>query len=53
MKRLNVSIEDDLHKKLKMAVAESGITIGKFVEEAIVEKLESSKKEQTQKQKEN
>ncbi len=46
MKRLNVSVDDELHKQLKMAVAEKGSTIGQFVIEAITEKLENDKKEQ-------
>lgn len=53
MKRLNVSVEDELHKLLKMAVAERGITIGQFVTEAIAEKIESDKKEQDSKPEEN
>ena len=44
MKRLNVSVDDELHKQLKMAVAEQGSTIGQFVIEAITEKLENDKK---------
>ena len=46
LKRLNVSVDDELHKQLKMAVAEKGSTIGQFVIEAITEKLENDKKEQ-------
>ncbi len=46
MKRLNVSVDDELHKQLKMAVAEQGSTIGQFVIEAITEKLENDKKNQ-------
>lgn len=41
MKRLNVSIDDDLHRQLKMAVAGRGTTIGQFVIEAITEKIDS------------
>lgn len=44
MKRLNVSVDDELHKQLKMAVAEQGSTIGQFVIEAITEKLENDRK---------
>lgn len=40
-KRLNVVISSDLHRELKVAVAQQGITIGQFVAEAIKEKLES------------
>ena len=43
LKRLNVSIDDDLHKQLKMAVAENSTTIGQFVIEAITEKLDNDK----------
>lgn len=39
-KRLNVVIDNELHKKLKMAVAEQETTIGTFVAEAIKDKLE-------------
>lgn len=45
MKRLNVSVDDDLHRQLKMAVAENGTTINQFVIEAITEKLENDKKQ--------
>ena len=48
MKRLNVSVDDDLHKQLKMAVAENGTTIGQYVTDAIAEKLENDKKKQQQ-----
>lgn len=40
MKRLNVPIEADLHKQLKVKVAEKGETVAQFVREAIAEKLE-------------
>lgn len=39
-KRLNVVISADLHKDLKVEVAKQGITIGKFVADAIKEKIE-------------
>lgn len=39
-KRLNVVIDTELHKKLKIAVAENETTIGTFVAEAIKYKLE-------------
>lgn len=45
MKRLNVSIDDELHRLMKMAVVEQGTTIGQFVTDAIREKLESDKKQ--------
>lgn len=40
MKRLNVSVDEDLHRQLKMAAAAHGITIGQFVSDAIREKIE-------------
>lgn len=43
-KRLNVVIDTELHKKLKIAAAECETTIGAFVAEAIKEKLEKNKK---------
>ena len=49
MKRLNVSVDDDLHKQLKMAVAEKGTTIGQFVIDAITEKLENDKQKEQEK----
>lgn len=45
MKRLNVSVDDELHKKLKMAVAENATTINQFVIEAITEKITNDKKQ--------
>lgn len=39
-KRLNIVIETELHKRVKVAVAEQETTIGAFVAEAIKEKLE-------------
>jgi len=50
VKRLNVSVDDDLHKQLKMAVAENGTTIGQFVIDAITEKLENDKKQKQEKE---
>ena len=40
MKRLNIPIEADLHRRIKVRVAEQGITVAQFVREAIAEKLE-------------
>lgn len=42
-KRLNIVISEDLHRLLKIAVAEQGETIGKFVADAIAEKIAKSK----------
>ena len=39
MKRLNIPIEADLHRQVKVKVAEQGITVAQFVREAITEKL--------------
>lgn len=50
MKRLNVSVDDDLHKQLKMAVAEKGTTIGQFVIDAITEKLKNDKDQKQKKE---
>lgn len=42
-KRLNVIIDADLHRDLKVAVARDGVTIAQFVSEAIKEKLKGEK----------
>lgn len=42
-KRLNVIVDADLHRDLKVAVAKDGTTIAQFVAEAIKEKLEKEK----------
>lgn len=39
-KRLNIAIEADLHRKLKIRVAETDMTLAQFVRDAIAEKLE-------------
>lgn len=39
MKRLNIVINADLHKDLKVAAALNGITLQQFVSEAISEKI--------------
>ncbi len=39
-KRLNIPIEAELHKQLKVKAAEQGTTVAQFVREAIKEKLE-------------
>ena len=38
-KRLNVVINADLHRDLKVEVAEKGVTIAQFVADAIAEKI--------------
>ena len=50
MKRLNVSIDDELHKQLKMAVAEGSTTIGQFVIDSITEKLQNDKQQKQEKE---
>lgn len=42
-KRLNVIIDADLHRELKIAVAKDGVTIAQFVADAIKEKLKGEK----------
>lgn len=46
-KRLNVPIDVDLHRQIKVKVAEEGTTVVQFVREALIEKLkkESAKSE--------
>ena len=39
-KRLNIPIEAELHKQLKVKVAEKGETVAQFVRDAIAEKIE-------------
>lgn len=39
-KRLNISIDADLHKKLKLTAVMQDCTVVDFVRDAIVEKLE-------------
>lgn len=43
VKRLNVSITEELHKELRVAVAESSTTIVQFVTDAIAEKIKNNK----------
>lgn len=42
-KRLNIIIDSNLHRDLKVEVAKQGITIVQFVTEAIIEKIERQK----------
>lgn len=42
-KRLNVIINNKLHRDLKVEVAKQGITMAQFVAEAITEKIERQK----------
>lgn len=43
-KRMNILIDDDLHRLLKIEVAKEGTTIARFVAEAIKEKIERNNK---------
>ncbi len=43
-KRLNVPIDADLHRQIKVKVAENGITVAQFVRDALTEKLERENK---------
>lgn len=42
-------MDDELHKQLKMSVAEHSTTIGQFVIDAITEKLENDKQQSQEK----
>ncbi len=44
-KRLNIAVDSELHRQLKIAVAESGKTIVQYVNEAIQEKIERERKD--------
>jgi len=44
MKRLNIPIEADIHRQIKVKAAEEGITVAQFVREALAEKLERENK---------
>jgi predicted HicB family RNase H-like nuclease len=41
--RVNIEIEEELHKKMKIACAMKGTTIIEFINEAIAEKLKEKK----------
>ena len=43
MGRVNIEIEDELHKKLKVACALQGKTIQDFINGALIEKLKKKK----------
>ena len=38
-KRLNILVDNDLHKKLKISAAVNGTTMTEYVKEAIIEKI--------------
>ena len=44
VKRLNIPIESEIHKRIKVASAEQSKTVAQFVREAVLEKLERNKK---------
>lgn len=48
MKRLNVSVTEDLHRELRLAVAESSTTIIQYVTDAILEKIKRDKEQKEQ-----
>lgn len=39
VKRLNLTIPEELHRELKIAAAKEGITLGQYVTEAISERV--------------
>ena len=43
MGRVNIEIEEELHKKMKIACAIKGVTIIEFINGAIAEKLKEKK----------
>jgi predicted HicB family RNase H-like nuclease len=43
-KRLNIAIEEELHRQLKVAAAQEGVTLVQFVSESIKEKIEKQSK---------
>lgn len=42
-KRLNIVVDEKLHRDLKVEAAKVGMTLGQFVAEAIAEKVEKQK----------
>lgn len=44
-KRMNIVVSDELHRLMKIEVAKQSTTIGKYVAEAIKEKIERDNKE--------
>lgn len=43
MKRLNVVLEDDLHRTLKLTAIEHGMTISQYVTDMLQERLHEEK----------
>ncbi len=48
-KRINIAIDEVLHKQLKVAAAINGITVKEYVSKAIQDKLEKEKTERNNK----
>lgn len=48
MKRLNVILEEDLHRALKMTAIEQGITMSQYVTDLLQEKLQNQKPEEAE-----
>lgn len=42
-KRMNIIVNEELHRNLKVEAAKSGITLTQFVAEAIAEKIQRQK----------
>ncbi len=42
-KRINIAIDEDLHKELKISAAVNGITVKEYVAKAIQDKLKKEK----------
>lgn len=42
-KRLNIAIDEELHRQLKIVAAQEGVTIVQLVSEGIKERIEKSK----------
>ncbi len=45
-KRINIAIDEALHKELKIAAAVNGITVKEYVARAIRDKLKSEKEQE-------
>ncbi len=47
MKTMQIQLGDDVHRRAKLAAYESGVTLAKYVRDAIEEKVERGEAEQT------
>ena len=45
VKRINIALDEALHKKLKIAAATKGVTVKEYVTEAICDKLKQKEDE--------